>query len=185
MDKVELMKEGSMATPQMPSIVMKRYPTLRFLIGIYKAAGVLVLAGSIIFGLYQMITIGGFNLLLGFITMLGTIFSGAVLSGVFWLIAEGIDIVIAIEENTRLTALRTTQVAPPISPAELSQPSITRLLDQLVAGQIQTNQRLDALITALSEMHGNISTGVQTIESIAESSKATATILYRQGSRQA
>jgi hypothetical protein len=166
-----------MATPRTPPAVARRYPTLRFLVNLYKAAGVVILAGGVLFGIYQRVNISRFGLMAGLIPMLTTILPSAVAGGTLWLIAEGVAVFIAIEENTRMIALRAAQPAPAAPQVEVSPISISRLLDQLAAGQAQTNQRLDVLIAALAEVRGGVGTGVQGIEAIAETSKATATIL--------
>jgi hypothetical protein len=168
-----------------PPRVQKRYPTLRFLVGLYKVIGLLVLTGAFILGLIQMASNGGFGVLTG----IGTIFAGASLSGMCWLIAEGVEVFIGIEENTRQTALSAAQAAAP-SPllADLRQvvamlASTARLLEQVAEHQQQINQRLDTLVVGLDEVRGGVGTGVRAIEAIAESSKVTATVLYRQGTK--
>ncbi len=176
------------ATYTLPDVA-KRYPTLRFLVGFYKFVGVIALAGGMAFGIYQMVTISRFSSTLGFATMLGTILAAASLSGMCWLVAEGVEVFIGIEENTRQSALIAAQAAtsPPLQ-AEMRQmaaslASTTRLLEQMAAGQQQTNQRMDALAAGLDEVRGGIGTGVKSIEAIAESSKVTATLLYRNGAK--
>ena len=92
------------ATYTLPEVT-KRYPTLRFLVGFYKFVGVIALAGGMAFGIYQMVTISRFSPMVGLITMLGTILAAASLSGMCWLVAEGVEVFIGIEENTRQSAL--------------------------------------------------------------------------------
>ncbi len=113
--------------------------------------------------------------------------SSVVIGGLCGLLAEGIEVFLGIEENTRqatLIAAQTVATAP--TKAELQQMAVhlvsaTRLLEQMAINQQQTNQRLEALSAAFVEVRSGVSTGVQAIESIAESSKVTATVLYRQG----
>jgi len=173
-----------MTVTSTPPTVAKRYPTLRFLTGGYKFVGVIVLAGGMIFSIVQMVTISRFS---EFITMLGTIFASASLSGMCWLIAEGVEVFLGIEENTRQATLIAAQSAT-TSPVQGDMRQMaatlavaTRLLEQVSINQQQTTQRLDTLTIGLDEVRGGIGTGVKSIESIAESSKATATLLYRNG----
>ena len=143
----------------------------------------IVLAGGFLFGFTQMVSQGSMNVvMLG----LGTIFTSASLSVTCWLIAEGIEVFMAIEENTRQSALTAVQAATTTpSKVEMQQmaatlASATRLLEQMATSQQQTNQRLDALGTGMDELRSGVGTGVRAIEAIAESSKVTATVLYRQ-----
>lgn len=120
---------------------------------------------------------------------IGTIFAGLSLSGMLWLVAEGVQVFIDIEENTRQTAYG---VATPVTvpPAQLdtgeilaSLAAVVRLLEQVAAYQQQTNQRLDSVTKELNELHANVGSGVKAMEAVAESSKVTATVLYRQVSK--
>ncbi len=154
----------------------RRYPTLRFLVGLYKIAGVVVLAGSVIVGIYQLVAIRlG---MLGFFAMLSSILSGVAIGGACWLVAEIISVFMAIEENTRMTAMNmnTGAAAPPTE-------DLKRLVQQMLEEQINTNHRLDALVNMLVAMRSDVTHSSQGIEAIAESSKATATILYRQNNK--
>ena len=178
-----------MSVTSTPPAVAKRYPTLRFLVGFYKLVGVIGLAGGMIFGLYQMVTISRFSSTLGLITMLGTILAAASLSGMCWLIAEGVEVFIGIEENTRQSALIAAQTATssPLQ-AEMRQMAASlavtnRLLEQVAINQEQTTQRLESLCAGVDEVRSGVGTGVKSIEAIAESSKATATLLYRNGAK--
>lgn len=176
------------ATYTLPDVA-KRYPTLRFLVGFYKFVGVIALAGGMAFGIYQMVTISRFSSTLGFATMLGTILAAASLSGMCWLVAEGVEVFIGIEENTRQSALIAAQAAtsPPLQ-AEMRQMAASlaitnRLLEQVAINQQQTTQRLDSLSAGVDEVRSGVGTGVKSIEAIAESSKVTATLLYRNGAK--
>lgn len=171
-----------------PPAVARRYPTLRFLAGLYKVVGVIIMAGGVIFGISQLVNLVRYSPLFGLTAMLTTILVSAAAGGVLWLIAEGVEVFIAIEQNTRQIA---AQAAPAQPAAGVTPIAIGPLLDQLAAGQAQTNQRLDALIAAIAEVRGGVGAGVQGVEAIAETSraiaetsKATATILYRQGVKQ-
>ena len=176
------------ATYTLPEVT-KRYPTLRFLVGFYKFVGVIALAGGMAFGIYQMVTISRFSPMVGLITMLGTILAAASLSGMCWLVAEGVEVFIGIEENTRQSALIAAQAAtsPPLQ-AEMRQMAASlaitnRLLEQVAINQQQTTQRLDSLSAGVDEVRSGVGTGVKSIEAIAESSKVTATLLYRNGAK--
>ncbi|WP_129627164.1 hypothetical protein [Candidatus Oscillochloris fontis] len=161
-----------------PPTLERRYPTLRFLVGLYKVVGVIALTVSIVIGSFQLVGMSRFSLPLGFFAMLSTLLIGAAIAGACWLVAEGIAVFMAIEENTRMIAMNmNTGAAAP--PAE----DLKRLVQQMVDEQINTNHRLDALVNTLVAMRGNVSSGVQGIEAIVESSKATATILYRQSNK--
>ncbi|EFO81230.1 hypothetical protein OSCT_0891 [Oscillochloris trichoides DG-6] len=165
-----------MSMLNIPPTIERRYPTLRFLVGFYKVVGVIVLAGSVIVGIYQLVAIRlG---MLGFFAMLSTILSGVAIGGLCWLVAEGIEVFMAIEENTRMAAMnmRTGTAAPPAE-------DLKRLMQQMLEEQINTNHRLDALVNMLVAMRSNVSSGVQGIDAIAESSKVMATILYRQNNK--
>lgn len=177
-----------MAAPRTPPAVARRYPTLRFLVKLSKASGGLALAIGGIIGLLQVASLIRFGSVAGLIAMLSTILPSVMAGGALWMVAEGIEVFIDIEENTRQIAAQPTPAAPQ---AGITPISIGQLLDQMAAGQVQTNQRLDALIAALAEVRGGVGAGVQGVEAIAESSraiaetsKATATILYRQGVKQ-
>lgn len=181
------------ATASLPHIA-KRYPTLRFLVGLYKVAGVLILAGGFIFGLFQMIQMSRFGLA-GVIAGGITISSGLLGGGMCWLIAEGIEVFIAIEENTRQMALQAARSAAPqaiaapqegqdISMAVAYLEASTRLIEQLLNAQQQAGQRLDALATSVETLRTQIDAGVRVAEAVAESSKVTATVLYRQSGKQ-
>jgi len=172
------------ATYTLPDVA-KRYPTLRFLVGFYKFVGVIALAGGILFGIIQMLAQGTFGVMTG----IGTILATASLSGMCWLVAEGVEVFIGIEENTRKTALIAAQAAAS-SPmqAEMRQMAArlaitNRLLEQVAINQQQTTQRLDSLSAGVDEVRSGVGTGVKSIEAIAESSKVTATLLYRNGAK--
>ena len=172
------------ATYTLPEVT-KRYPTLRFLVGFYKFVGVIALAGGILFGIIQMLAQGTFGVMTG----IGTILAAASLSGMCWLVAEGVEVFIGIEENTRQSALIAAQAAtsPPLQ-AEMRQMAASlaitnRLLEQVAINQQQTTQRLDSLSAGVDEVRSGVGTGVKSIEAIAESSKVTATLLYRNGAK--
>lgn len=160
-----------------PPTPERRYPILRFLVGLYKAAGIIALVGGIGLGIYQLLSMSQFGLF-GFFAMLSTILSGVAIGGACWLAAEIISVFMAIEENTRMTAMnmRTGTAAPPAE-------DLKRLMQQMLEEQINTNHRLDALVNMLVAMRSNVSSGVQGIDAIAESSKVMATILYRQNNK--
>ena len=180
-----------------PPAVAKRYPVLRFLVVLYKVIGALIFVGGIAFGLYQMLTVGrmagmgglGGFAVFGMIAALGTILSSLFLGGICWMVAEGVGVFLGIEENTRQAALSAAQAAAALPlKAERERmaaalASAIRLLEQMDVNQQQTNQRLDALVTGLDEVRGGVGAGVRAVESIAESSKVTATMLYRNGAK--
>ncbi len=176
-----------------PPAVAKRYPVLRFLVVLYKVIGALIFVGGIAFGLYQMLQVsrmGGLGMGVGGIIMgLGAILPSIFLGGICWMVAEGVGVFLGIEENTRQAALSAAQAAATMPlkterermAAALA--SAIRLLEQMDANQQQMNQRLDALVTGLDEVRGGVGAGVRAVESIAESSKVTATMLYRNGAK--
>ena len=176
--------EISMTVTSTPPAVTKRYPSLRFLTGVYKFIGALILVGGFFFGLSQM-TSGSFGVMVGFSTIVSSLF----MAGMCGLIAEGVEVFLGIEENTRQATLIAAQSAT-TSPVQADMRQMaatlavaTRLLEQVSINQQQTTQRLDTLTIGLDEVRGGIGTGVKSIESIAESSKATATLLYRNGAK--
>ena len=173
-----------MTVTSTPPAVTKRYPSLRFLTGVYKFIGALILVGGFFFGLSQM-TSGSFGVMVGFSTIVSSLF----MAGMCGLIAEGVEVFLGIEENTRQATLIAAQSAT-TSPVQADMRQMaatlavaTRLLEQVSINQQQTTQRLDTLTIGLDEVRGGIGTGVKSIESIAESSKATATLLYRNGAK--
>jgi nitrate reductase NapE component len=171
-----------------PPPVEKRYPILRFLVVLYKVVGVLVVAGGFLVGLYQMLAngrMGVFGIIAGLGTMIPSLFAG----GICWMVAEGVGVFLSMEENTRQAALSVAQAAatmPLKTERERMAAALAlaiRLLEQMDMNQQQTNQRLDALVTGLNEVRGGVGAGVRAVESIAESSKVTATVLYRSGGK--
>jgi hypothetical protein len=174
-----------------PPAVAKRYPVLRFLVVLYKVIGALIFVGGIAFGLYQLLQVsrmGGMGVF-GIIAALGTILPSLFAGGICWMVAEGVGVFLSIEENTRQAALSAAQAAATMplkterQRADTALASAIRLLEQMDANQQQTHQRLDALVAGLDEVRGGVGAGVRAVESIAESSKVTATVLYRNGGK--
>jgi hypothetical protein len=131
-----------------------------------------------IYGLITMVSGGSLSVMTG----LGILFAAASLSGTCWLVGEGVELFIDMEENTRQSAVIAAEAAA-VAPtkAEMlkiveAMASTTRLLEQVVA----TNQRLDVLGVSMTEIRDAVGAGVKAMETTAESSKVTATMLYRQ-----
>jgi uncharacterized membrane protein (DUF485 family) len=177
-----------MAAKRFAAPVTKRYPNLRFVIKLYKALGLLVLTGCLIpgFVILPMAFIDGF-IGEGSLIGIGLIFAGFSLAGLYWAIAEGIELATDVEENTRRSAQLLTQTDQNAAPAGDAARSaahlenVVRILEMTAVYQQQTNKRLEELSTEIEAMRSDLTTGVQTLTTVAESSKVVATILYRQG----
>jgi hypothetical protein len=117
----------------------KKFKTLRIIASIYKLFGVLTLAGTMLFVL--LIFLGGLwgdsasgDLLTGildsiggfFTVGLGVLFYGGGLAITLYALGEGVELFLALEENTRATAialqrLSARQSQPP--PQQVSRPA--------------------------------------------------------------
>lgn len=165
-----------------PPHVEQRYKTLRFIAGMYSLFAAIVLVFGLLIGIGQLLSgpaMLGVGMIVGTLSLTGTCL----------MIAEGIAMFLDIEENTRQAAVSAAQAASIPPPAKdlqriaASLDATARLIEQLLAAQQQANQRLDALATGVDELRAQVGTGVSAAQAVAESSKVTATVLYRQGAR--
>lgn len=168
-----------MATKQTPASHSEPYPTLRGMALVYKSLGVLVAGLSIVVGVMMMVDGTGSAISGG----IGLIFTGLVTSTTLWLIAEGIEVALDIEYNTRQTMEQVSTASQRPGASSVDAATLTKILEKLVASQAQTNQRLDELATIASALKSELGTEVKILESVAESSKVAATVLYKQSTR--
>jgi hypothetical protein len=177
-----------MAAKRSVAPATKRYPNLRLLVKLYKVFGVIALAVNIVASLVMfLMVLTGEIASAGLLVGLSLIFSGFAMAVLFWSIAERTTLATDVEENTRRSAKLLAQAARNAAPAGDAARSaahlenVVRILEMTAVYQQQTNKRLEELSTELEAMRGDLTTGVQTLTKVAESSKVVATILYRQG----
>lgn len=179
------------AVPSRPQIEV-RYPILRFLVIVYKVIGIVIITSGFVFALVQMAQIRSFGVFFAISSGITIMMSGLITGGLSWLVAEGVEVFLSIEQHMRQVAAQTTPATPAQTSVTLhSQQDLamavtylevsTRLMEHLLASHQDTGKRLDTLIAHVETLQTHAETGVRAAESAAESSRVVATMLYRQG----